>query len=318
MRKFIKPLVPILFKIGWPILIVGVLIIANLVIKQRKSKPEQPRQSNIFNQPKPSSWSADITSGDQLSAVLSDEDANFLNSLPTKTQLPNSIRVPILLYHHIEPVPPGKSPTYYVEPAIFEQQMKWLVDNGYHALSISQFSEQLKAIHKIAEKLIVLTFDDGTIGQFTYAWPVLKKYHLSATFFVPVHYIDQGTVNTPTKFMNWAMVKELSAAGMDIGSHSFHHTNLVKLEPNAANREIRESKKILEGKLNRPVVVFAFPFGAFSDPLVNMVQQAGYTEAMTTEKKIDHRPDERYTLGRLHIDNDMKYFKARVMGKWFH
>jgi len=71
------------------------------------------------------------------------------------------------------------------------------------------------------KKVVILNFDDGRKSQFTEAKPVLDKYGFKATFYVVCGYLG----NKPG-YMNWTEVKQLSAEGHDIESHTMNHRNL--------------------------------------------------------------------------------------------
>lgn len=79
---------------------------------------------------------------------------------------------------------------------------------------------------KYQNETVVLVFDDSTIGQYQYAYPILKQYNVNATFAVIT-----GLVGTNQTFLNmselsWRMVKIMKNGGMDIVSHTSTHLNL--------------------------------------------------------------------------------------------
>ena len=81
-----------------------------------------------------------------------------------------------------------------------------------------------------------------------------------------------------TKMMNLSQLKEVSAAGIVIGSHSLSHPNL-KIEDTSLDlleKEFSESKIQLESLLNKPVDVFAFPNGMYSEKSIEIAKEAGY------------------------------------------
>jgi len=97
---------------------------------------------------------------------------------------------PILMYHHVEDAPLGGS--MYVNPKQFEEQMKFLRDNKYKVISLDELSDMIKGGAKIPHNIVVLTFDDGNVNNYLYAFPALKKYKIPATVFVISDYIDKG------------------------------------------------------------------------------------------------------------------------------
>jgi hypothetical protein len=86
-------------------------------------------------------------------------------------------------------------------------------------------------------KVVVLSFDDNRIGDFTYAKPILDKYGFKATFFI----ICGKT--TDSGAMNWQDIAAMQKDGMDIESHSMTHAHLNTLNQSQLNFEIGGSKQ---------------------------------------------------------------------------
>jgi peptidoglycan/xylan/chitin deacetylase (PgdA/CDA1 family) len=206
--------------------------------------------------------------------------------------------VPILMYHHIADLPLDATElqtTWTVSPKNFDAQMQYLARNGFRTISMAQLVAHLKHRQPLPAKPIVISFDDGWQEQYTTAFPILTKYGLSGTFFVYTRPLDH------TEFMTWAQLQELVAAGMDIQSHSITHPHLRALAPDAAFKEIAESKAILEKRLGKPVIAFCYPFGEYNQAIIEMVKRAGYESAVTLASGYRQRADELYTLRRIRV-----------------
>jgi peptidoglycan/xylan/chitin deacetylase (PgdA/CDA1 family) len=206
--------------------------------------------------------------------------------------------VPILMYHHIADLAIDATETqtaWTVTPQDFDAQMQWLEHNGYRTITMAQLIAHLKNRQNLPAKPIIISFDDGWEEQFSTAFSILTKYGLSGTFFVYTHPLDH------TEYMTWAQAQELVAAGMDIQSHSLTHPHLRTMPPDAAFKEIAESKATLEKRLGKPVVAFCYPFGEYNDAIIEMVKRAGYESAVTLASGYRQRADELYTLRRLHV-----------------
>lgn len=206
--------------------------------------------------------------------------------------------VPILMYHHIADLPMDATETqttWTVAPKNFDSQMQWLARNGYRSIAMAQLIAHLKNRQNLPAKPIIISFDDGWEDQYSTAFPLLTKYGLSGTFFVYTHPLDH------TEYMTWAQVQELVAAGMDIQSHSLTHPHLRAIAPEAAFKEIAESKMTLEKRLGKPVVTFCYPFGEYNHAIIEMVKRAGYESAVTLASGYRQRADELYTLHRIRV-----------------
>jgi peptidoglycan/xylan/chitin deacetylase (PgdA/CDA1 family) len=115
-------------------------------------------------------------------------------------------------------------------------------------------------------KVIVLSFDDNRIGDFTYAKPILDKYGFKATFFV----ICGKT--TDSGAMNWQDIAAMQKDGMDIESHTMTHVHLNHLSATALNFQIAGSKQCLASH-GYNVTTFAYPYneGSNNATVVNIV-----------------------------------------------
>src|SRR5712675_2398499 len=146
-------------------------------------------------------------------------------------------RVPVLCYHYIRS--PGgplqfvrvfgyvvlslplldDSELWKVSRRGFERQMEYLVDRGYHTVTLDDVHEWQMGRHDLAAKSIVLTFDDGEESAYKYVFPVLKKYGLHATLFVVTSRV--GTVWNGMRCIDWPHLREMQRSGLvDIESHT--------------------------------------------------------------------------------------------------
>ncbi len=204
--------------------------------------------------------------------------------------------VPILLYHHLQDLGSGASElqkTWTVAPQNFDAQMNLIAQRGFHTITMGQLVAHLKDGKSLPAKPIIVSFDDGWEEQYAVAFPILKKYHLIGTFFVYTHPLDHAP------YMTWAQLQEMSAAGMDIQPHTLTHPHLRALTPNEAMKEIAESKSILETRLGRPMIAFAYPFGEYDAAIIDMLKRAGFQAAVTLDPGYRQRADELFTLHRI-------------------
>lgn len=224
---------------------------------------------------------------------------------------PKHFYAPILLYHHVAERRFQNS--YYVSPEIFEEQMAWLKENGYKVISLDDIYQAGLGQKNLPEKPLVITFDDGVTDQYTNALPILKKYDYPATFFIKLNNVGKGKGG-----MTWEQIKELTNAGMTIGSHTVNHDNLNMMSAKTLKYELEESKKTLEDKLGVKIKFLSYPGGAYSDKVIEAAQKAGYLAAVTTRHRVWQEiknPNDFFRLNRVHIDDEMPTFTQWVQGK---
>ena len=194
---------------------------------------------------------------------------------PTTTRVhqgPKVIEVPILLYHRIDVSPVDSQ--YYVPPDKFEEQMKLLHDWEYTVIPINLLIKAIKEGADLPPRPIILTFDDGDISVYENAFPIMQKYGLTGVVYIVGNYINQPG------YMSAEQIKELAAAGWEVGSHSMNHRDLRKLDLYSQQYEIVESRKSLQEATGLSVDTFAYPFGFMGSSGGEYVHVAGYTAAM--------------------------------------
>ncbi len=244
-------------------------------------------------------------------------DWEMLKNLPVKAQEKGTVRVPILLYHHIEPLASGGNQSYYVSPQTFERQMKWLYNNDYEVVSLSRLTNYLQTgENPPPKKSVVITFDDGTQGEFDNAFPILQKFNFPATFYVVKEWLDKGEANQAKDYFGWTEAKQLLKTGMEIGSHSIDHKDLASLTDEESRTEIFNSKELIEQKLDISISSYAYASGSMLPRDWVLMEEAKYDSALSVQKGIDHKLSDIYHLDRMHIDNDLPYFIARIEGKY--
>ena len=219
-------------------------------------------------------------------------------------------RVPILIYHHIRPVSENDSEsaqTFIVSPENFEMQLKYLTDNNFNAISLQALTDYLNAGDSLPENPVIITFDDGTVSQYKNAFPLLKKYNLTATFF-----IFSNPISRSQNYVTWEQLQEMSKAGMEIGGHGWYHLYLDRISEAELAREIVISKQTLEEKLGREITTFAYPFGSYNDQVTTALKDAGYQAVRDIVNGSNHVGDDLYSLNAYFVTNSFSRFKRII------
>jgi len=189
--------------------------------------------------------------------------------------------LPVLMYHQINQ--PDPSTSLVVSPESFARQMDWLERRRFRFLSLNEVVERKGRI-PFFERAVALTFDDGFRDNRENAFSLLLKRRRPAALFVVVDWVGQNG------FLDWAEIRELSDAGITIGSHSLSHRWLPDIS-NASEleREVRDSKKFIEDHIGREVPWFCYPVGGVDQRVADGVQKAGYRAAWAAGAKPSHR-----------------------------
>ena len=193
--------------------------------------------------------------------------------------------IPILTYHRVLQAPPaGSKFNIYVSTTELEAQIVSLKQRGFEFIT---FKDVVAGVRP--KKPVMLTFDDGYADNHQNLLPLLKKHDAKAVIYaladrsVKNNYWDMAKGEPEAALMNDAQLRECHQSGLvEIGSHGLHHQHLSQLSDEEAEREIAESKRLLEALIDNEVVSFAYPYGDYSERDVELVRGAGYCFGVAT------------------------------------
>jgi peptidoglycan/xylan/chitin deacetylase (PgdA/CDA1 family) len=192
--------------------------------------------------------------------------------------------IPILMYHRVNDSELRPST---VRTGRFRDQMQYLSAGGFRSLTCGDLAVIAKAGQPLPERPVLLTFDDGYRDNFENAFPVLQEFGLTATVFPVSSRIgewNQWETNPSIPrfpLMDAAMIKAMSAAAIEFGSHTASHAALNRIPVEKAREEIVRSKKDLEDLLGKPVVSLGYPYNGYNAAVKELAARAGYTNACT-------------------------------------
>ena len=189
----------------------------------------------------------------------------------------------IFMYHGIADV--DEDPNQLcVSPDRFAGQMAWLARRGLRGVGIAELVDAMYAGRQ--RGLVGLTFDDGYTNVLETALPVLRRHGFGATAYIISNRLggtnewDEGPV---WQLMNGDQVRELAAAGIEIGSHAATHMRLAGASPAQLTAEISDSRTSLAALLGTEIRGFAYPYGSMDAAARRAVRDAGYEYACAVE-----------------------------------
>lgn len=181
--------------------------------------------------------------------------------------------VPVLCYHAVGLDPAhrhGGKVRWEIEPSRLQHDLDWLSALGYRIIPLDRNRSD-------PGRDVVLTFDDANHTDLDVVLPMLMAHGASATFFVPTAKI--GSVG----YLDGAALVDLTAAGMEIGSHGHVHAPMTLWPPGVQRDHLTRSKDCLEEIIGREVSSFAYPGGLWTEELASIVSEVGYRSACTVQ-----------------------------------
>jgi peptidoglycan/xylan/chitin deacetylase (PgdA/CDA1 family) len=200
-----------------------------------------------------------------------------------------------LMYHELEQ--PGQPVSqsdpgyvrYVLKESDFRAQMELLKNRGRCGLSVSS------ALRLSDGRSVAITFDDGSETDWLLAAPILQQVGFGATFYITSSWVGEKG------HLSHAQLRELCAAGFEIGCHSRTHAYLTDLDESELRREIAGAKSELEQIIGMPVDHFSCPGGRFDQRVTSIAREAGYHTVATSQIRANSKATDRFALGRIAV-----------------
>jgi peptidoglycan/xylan/chitin deacetylase (PgdA/CDA1 family) len=196
---------------------------------------------------------------------------------PAPRPRPYRRAVPILMYHLVQAPPAGApNPGLFVRPRVFAAQMRWLRRHGYQAVTLARVVAAWHARARLPRRPIVLSFDDGYVGDYRSVLPLLRRWHWPGVLDLTLSAFRARYGLSP------AQVRALLRADWELGAHTISHIDLTTVHGRRLRFEVDGCRRVLQREFHVPVTDFAYPSGRYDREVVRAVRAAGYRAAVTT------------------------------------
>lgn len=266
---------------------------------QAQTKIQAQGLEQIPSDPQPSLTQPKLGSQSQsASQSMSEPGAKPKSSAePTilKSENQRLKEIPILYYHSIDREVGNE---LRIPAEEFEAHLKFLYQAGYQSITLHELYQHFYEGRELPEKPFALTFDDGYADNYSKAFQIAKKYGFTGTVFMVSGWIGgEG-------YLTKDQICEMSKAGWQIEAHTVSHPNLNELTAKQLENELRESKRQLEEILNHPVNYLAYPFGTYTEQIIQESKAAGYLMGFTTDRGWA-KEEEPYQIQRVYCYANM-------------
>lgn len=210
------------------------------------------------------------------------------------------IRVPILMYHYVSPLPEDADDIrtdLTITPDLFRAHLAYLSAEGYTTITLDQLHAALLSGAPLPAQPVILTFDDGYTDHYEYVLPALQDYGFTGTFFVITARADRGDAG----YMSWPQINALAVAGMEIQPHTKNHVDLRERDRDFLVYEMLGSRESVEAHTGQPARMFSYPAGRYDTDTLAIASALELGLAVTTRPGLWHTTDARLELPRVRV-----------------
>jgi peptidoglycan/xylan/chitin deacetylase (PgdA/CDA1 family) len=188
--------------------------------------------------------------------------------------------VPILCYHRVGP----RANLMVMPRETFAAQMEYLAANHYNVIRLADLPDFLSGKRPLPPRAVAITFDDGHVSSYHYAYPILRKHGFAATFFLYTDFLGAA------EGLTWPQIHEMAKSGViDFQSHSKSHANLIVRQNGETDQryrdrietELRAPRETIERNLGRKVTQHAFPYGDANQVVLDRLVHTGHQLGLT-------------------------------------
>lgn len=224
-------------------------------------------------------------------------------------QKPEADKIAVLMYHRIGQIRADDERRYCISPKRFAEHMRHLAAKGMQACSVDDFVGWLYDGKTLPEGSFLLTFDDGFMGVYDHAAPVLEDLGWPATVFLVSGLLGREDEWNRSKsaggftypLMNAEHIANLRDRGFTFHSHTRSHMNLCGATDEELVAQLQGSRQDLAELLGAPPDYLAYPYGRYDERVIEAVRAAGYKAAFSVHSGFNARHADRYRIRRLDV-----------------
>lgn len=217
----------------------------------------------------------------------------------------------VLIYHRVGE---GTSEQMEVKTEDFAWQLDWLVGNR----EVVDLETAVKRWDEPgADRLVVLTFDDGYEDNYTRAFPLLQDKGFPFVLYLATQMIEYGS-NHGVACLDWGQISDMTDSGLvTIGAHTHSHCDLRTVDYAQALREFEHSNRIIEDRLGIRPRHFAYPWGYWAENAhraVSDTYQTAVLGAPAGARQVDPLRLHRFPV---QLSDGRRWFRRRIEGGFF-
>ena len=249
--------------------------------------------------------------------------------LPVSAKPTASLSLPILMYHHISP---NKSNLgkYVITPEEFESDIIFLKSRGYQTVTVGEILNCIEKGLPFPNKAVMITFDDGYLSFYEYAYPILQKHSCKAVLSIIGYYTElytkTGERNPSYAHVTFEDISKMHLGGLvEIANHSYDMHNLSRRKGiskkenenyethrDIISKDILKTQEILNHNTSFVPYIFTYPFGFHDKESEEIIASLGFRASFICEEKvnrIDYSTSLLFNLGRFNRASGIDFEK---------
>jgi len=210
------------------------------------------------------------------------------------------LRVPILMYHHISVPPAGADAIrrdLSVAPELFASHLEALAKGGYETITLRQLVDHLTRGLVLPDKPVVITVDDGYSDNYENGFPLLREANAVAAFFVITDFLNEER----SGYMTWDQLRQMAAAGMEIGCHSRNHPDLRRKSIDYLVWQALGCRESIELELGKHPRFITYPSGLYDQRTIDVFHSANYWGGLTSHQGTLQSSEALFELVRIRV-----------------
>jgi poly-beta-1,6-N-acetyl-D-glucosamine N-deacetylase len=212
------------------------------------------------------------------------------------------------------------------EAKLFLGCIRWLIENGYTFISAAELKAFLYHQRPLPPGAVWLSFDDGCRELIENVLAVVRRYKIPVTLFIPSGIVggdgrfpwvrDGGRGRHAMSAEELQMIAEYPE--VTFGSHTVSHADVRCCAPEELERELCDSKRMLEAWTARSVDCLAYPYCVFDERTTQAVRAAGYALAVTADNAFVTPDSDPYLVPRFSIADAIWFPEmiCNIVGVW--
>lgn len=218
----------------------------------------------------------------------------------------------ILMYHRFGE---DRYPATSIRVEQFEEHLAYLQEHDFTVLPLPEVMARFERTQALPPRTVVITVDDAYRSALTVARPMLAAANMPWTLFVTTDQPDRGLGD----FMSWDDIRELDAdPQVTIGHHSASHHHMPDHDAATNRHDIARANARFEAELGHVPELFAYPFGEYSDAVLEVIREFDFRAAFGQHSGVAHPQEARLELPRFAMNENwgrMDRFTERVNTK---